>query len=297
MKLTHIATGIVIAMAASVASADYLKFGFDENEVYTGSDAATNVYRPTIVFGVNPIANSPLKIEGYMRESVDDRSTSQDASNTRSQLKFSYAMDFGDYTFAPAIRLRRDAKDGSHDRELHLFANNSYKLSDAASVFLNLYVNNWTNKPADGSQQKKHLDYEVALGTKLALTSMNTFSVQVFTEQKKAKSNNASAEVNNQDWELRASLSHKFNDALSGNVFGRYTFKDQEESNGVTSDTAKDFRLGVGLKHAVNEDWSVSGNVFYQQEHKSFASGTNTADQNKDASKKYVYSLWVTRSF
>ena len=292
MKISKIAAGVTLAVAASVASADYVKFGFDENEVKR-SDSETNNYSPAIAFGFQPVEGSPLKIAGYLRETFDDKSSGQKASNTRTQLKFSYKITSGDYTFAPAIRFRRDGKKESHEREIHLFANNSYKLNDSSSVFLNLYLNNWTDYKADNAGTKiKHFDYEVALGMNYALTSANDLNVQLFTEQAKTKGD---AGKKTADWEVRAAVGHKFDDALSGNVFGRYTFKDTDNSATDTDKkSAKDWRLGAGLEYALDQDWTVSGEIFYTQDYKTY--GAN-AEADKKKSKEYVYSLWITRSF
>ena len=291
MKLTQIAAGVAIAMAASVASADYVSIGFDENEIYKDTDR--NNYAPSVQFGFSPLADSPLMITGHFRENLDDASDERHASDNRQQIGVSYSLSSGDFTVAPDVAVRREGTEDDNKVSYRFTLNNAYQVNEDLRAYLNFFT--FTRKAIAKEQtaSKKYSALETTLGANYALTSTNNLDVYLFNAKEKDKA--ISAEYN--FWRVGTSLSHKFNDALSGNVFARYTFKENDKKAGVTTDTGKDWRLGVGLNYAINEDWSIGGNAFYTQDYKTYDTGSKTAEQNKEDSKKYVYSLWFTRSF
>ena len=277
MKLTQIAAGVVIAMAASVAAADYVQIGFDENEYMLDEPAGVNTssYNTAVNFGFSPIADSPLGISGSFSSRIYDASNQRGSDFTRQQLYVNYKWTAGDFTFSPKAGIRRNDKVSARDMEYRLYPNFGYKLSDSTSVHLNTFFNSIRSTPDTGSATKK-FNYEVLAGVKHSLTSVDYVKFELFTEQTK----NKETDVKGDRRQLRAAYGHNFGD-VSAELFGRYDVK--KESDDV--DQGKETRIGLKANYIMNDDWSVSGVAWH-----------NT-DRDNDAEAKLVYSLFIKRSF
>lgn len=300
-----------------------IEMGF-ENEQYNHSYDTSNVFMPYISSNFNPIKDSSFNIS--MKYMYQDEYKKKDADLEKDRFKTKrnrfemyakgYKWQSGAFTFAPEIGFRyeqwriNDNNTSKQDRrklEIRLFPNMNYNVTQNLNVYFNgfiapVFMETKQESRKDSSYVKGELgtnkyygDYYQELqliGLKYALADKNSVWASFYNEYKYQEHG-----AKYTRWQLRGGYNWRATENLNLNPYVRKDIYYKEtniesSSNNGLKRRKNETRIGTTANYKITADFSVLGEIYYQN-----AIVQNYKSIYSDDKNRMFYKLAIRYSF
>lgn len=284
-----------IGMTAQASPRGTVEIGF-ENEKNSSTNKKSDMILPYVKTKTFFNETTPYYVEAnYSFRHQHEKDSGDRDKRQRYELFFGgYSLATENFAFTPKIGFRHEefsnVENGTANRTIwRVYPNMSYKINDTNSVSLSGFIapisTNRSGESASGDvggdYDKEYTDYlhELELGHTYRLNDHQSLTTSIYNEYEK-NHYVRTAEI----WELRFRFNHAMeNGKTTISPFTRLPINRESrtinESGRYTEDTNR-IRIGVAGSHKVSDDWTMLGEVYYQNTTSTETSSGSTKASN-----------------